>query len=387
MPYQQTHPWITFHVDLKRLSHLIWIRLGEAQSKCDHLTSVPLKPAFAQELHQVYLAKGVLATTAIEGNTLTEQQVRRRIQGELSLPPSQAYLGQEVDNILAACTAILHEMTAGNNDVALSVERIQAFNRLVLRDLPLDPHVVPGEVRTYPVSVGHYKAPDPADCLQLLDKYCAWLNHDFNVPGEDTILYGILKAIIAHVYFAWIHPFGDGNGRTARLIEFQILLAHGVPSVAAQLLSNHYNHTRTEYYRQLDRASMNGGDLEPFIAYAVRGFVDELREQIRVVDAQQLLVHWHDYIYAVFRDLDSTTDRRRRDLVLDLTDQTGPVPPAKVRHVSPRVAEAYAGRSDKTVQRDLDRLEEMELVRRNERGEVAANIGLMLAFQPARRRP
>ena len=382
--YQQTHPWLTFQVDLARLAYTTWIRLGEAQSKCEHLSSVPLQPAYAQELHQVYLAKGVLATTAIEGNTLTEQQVRQRIRGELSLPPSKAYLGQEVDNILAACDAILREMVTGDGPVNLSVDRVKAFNKLVLRDLPLDADVVPGEIRAYPVGVGSYKAPEPADCRELLEKYCAWLNA-FGVPGEDAILYGILKAIIAHVYLVWIHPFGDGNGRTARLIEFQILLAHGVPSVAAQLLSNHYNETRTEYYRQLDPASKNGGDLEPFIQYAVRGFVDELRAQIDMVDRQQLQVHWHDYIYDVFRDLDSTTDRRRRNLILDLTGQPDPVPLAKVRHVSPRMAEAYAGRSDKTVQRDVDTLEGMKLVQRNERGEVAANIELMLAFQPARR--
>jgi Fic family protein len=86
-------------------------------------------------------------------------------------------------------------------------------------------------------------------------------------------VYAILKAVVAHLYLAWIHPFGDGNGRTARLVEFQILLSSGVPSPAAHLLSNHYNQTRSEYYRQLDRASKSGGELAPFIEYGARGFV------------------------------------------------------------------------------------------------------------------
>ena len=56
-----------------------------------------------------------------------------------------------------------------------------------------------------------------------------------------------------------------------------ILVISGVPAPAAHLLSNHYNQTRSEYYRQLGRASQSGGDVLPFITYAVRGFVDGLR--------------------------------------------------------------------------------------------------------------
>ncbi|MBW2661693.1 MAG: Fic family protein, partial [Deltaproteobacteria bacterium] len=37
-----------------------------------------------------------------------------------------------------------------------------------------------------------------------------------------------------------MHPFGDGNGRTARLLEFEALLSSGVPAPSSQLLSNHY---------------------------------------------------------------------------------------------------------------------------------------------------
>ncbi|WP_433223897.1 Fic family protein [Dactylosporangium sp. CS-047395] len=45
----------------------------------------------------------------------------------------------------------------------------------------------------------------------------------------------MIKAMLAHLYLAWIHPFGDGNGRTARLIESQLLLQAGVPVPAANV--------------------------------------------------------------------------------------------------------------------------------------------------------
>ncbi|MCC6745869.1 MAG: Fic family protein, partial [Acidobacteria bacterium] len=62
-----TYPWITFRLDLSELSTETWMLLGEARSKCEHIAGVPLKPAVAERLHRLYLAKGVHATTAIEG--------------------------------------------------------------------------------------------------------------------------------------------------------------------------------------------------------------------------------------------------------------------------------------------------------------------------------
>ena len=54
--------------------------LGEALSKCQHLAGVPLKPKAAEELSMVYLARGVQATTAIEGNTLSQREVEQIVE-------------------------------------------------------------------------------------------------------------------------------------------------------------------------------------------------------------------------------------------------------------------------------------------------------------------
>lgn len=67
------------------------------------------------------------------------------------------------------------------------------------------------------------------------------------------------------------------------MIEFHLLFAAGVPLPAAHLLSDHYNKTRTEYYRQLTFASRSGGDVLPFIRYALEGFLDGLRGQINLI--------------------------------------------------------------------------------------------------------
>ena len=70
--YEESHPWITFEVDLKRAPHSLWLQLGECSSKIEHISRVPLVHGSAKDLYDVYLAKGVQATTAIEGNTLSD---------------------------------------------------------------------------------------------------------------------------------------------------------------------------------------------------------------------------------------------------------------------------------------------------------------------------
>ena len=253
--YEATHPWLTFQIDLRRVDYQTWMNLGAAQSKCEHVARVMVPPPIGRKLRLLYLAKGVAATTAIEGNTLSEREVRRRIRKKQPLPPSQEYQGREVNNIVAACNEIDRQMIKDDLDCTITPERIERFNDMVLRGLPLAEGVVPGVVRKHSVGVADYRGAPHQDCDYLLQKLCDWINGLKSSKPRDQVAFAVLKAVLAHLYLAWIHPFGDGNGRTARLIEFQILLGAGVPTVAAHLLSNHYNQTRSEYYRQLSLSS------------------------------------------------------------------------------------------------------------------------------------
>ncbi|MBI3959218.1 MAG: hypothetical protein HY328_10450 [Chloroflexi bacterium] len=142
-----------FQLDLRQFDYHLWLMLGEAESKCQHISGVPLLPGVAEMLHQIYLAKGALATTAIEGNTLTEEQVMQRLQGQLQLPPSKHYLGQEIDNIVQACNQIADEIFQGRS-TGLDVESFKADNRQVLKGLAVAEGVEPGVIRSYSVGVG-----------------------------------------------------------------------------------------------------------------------------------------------------------------------------------------------------------------------------------------
>ena len=380
--YQRTHPWIKFSLDLTKAPWTLWNHIGEAHSKCRHLSKTPLPPGLARKMERVYLAKGALASAAIEGNSLSEEQAVAAVDGRLEVPQSQEYLQQELENIIAAIADIETEI---HNEVPFEITptKLRELNKKVLNDLEVGDHVVPGEYRTRGIAVGTvYKGAPATDCEFLIACLCDWLSgENFSRDGDEAsdFMHGFLKAAIAHVYIAWIHPFGDGNGRTARLVEFGILTAAGIPSVAAHLLSNHYNATRANYYRQLEHASKSGGDLIPFLDYAAEGFVDELQQQL--TDVHELIVRatWVNYVHSMFPDR-TLTARRQRDLVLALSPDDF-VLRAKLTTLSPELAGAYAGKKSKTVTRDLNALEKLGLIERTPKG-IRARREVMLSFLP-----
>lgn len=383
--YEETHPWINFKFDLNDLTYKTWLLLGEAESKCAHIAGSPLQPDVAALLHSVYLSKGIHGTASIEGNTLSEEEVRDRIEGDLELPVSRAYLGQEVDNIVGIANEIWQDVV-DKPDMPLTADRVRDFNRKLLDGLPHKDDVTPGVTREHSVTVGisAYRGAPAEDCDFLLERMTDWLN-SLSAPEDRPELrfpVAVIKAILAHLYIAWIHPFGDGNGRTARLIELQLMIQAGAPVPAAHLLSDHYNRTREVYYIELDRTSRREGfPIEGFIQYALQGFVDELREQIQAIRASQFQTTWQNYVHDIYRNEDTPAKTRQRHLVLDMKPGEW-ITKSQVPEVSTRIAAGYAGTGTKTVTRDLNELHRRMLVEK--RGnKYRPNRGVVSAFLPA----
>jgi Fic family protein len=388
--YMDRHSHINFQFDINCLPARVWQLLGQIEAKCDQISGIPLSPKIADRMYLVYLAKGAQATVAIEGNTLTEAEVQQLVPegGTLDLPPSLEYLEKEAKNIINACNIVKDYVLEkkDNNSVALTVEEIQKLHEMVLSDLPLRQDVERGEFRTYPAGVGSYAGAPAQDIPYLTNLLCKWMNRNLQVPENSRIPIGIVKAILAHLYIEWIHPFGDGNGRTGRMLEFRLLLAAGLPTVAAHLLTNHYNMTRSEYYRHLDMSSKLQDDagVYLFLEYALQGFRDQLNRQIAYVEEQQLKMSWQSYVNEVFGEYPTEREIRQKQLLFDLSEHDKPVPLNNLRHVSPRVAEAYATLADKTFRRDVRDLGHMDLLKLKDDG-IVANRDLMRAFLPQRR--
>lgn len=374
------HPWITFAVDLSTMSAQFWMLLGEARSKCDHLSNVPLPKRYADQLHRISLAKGAHATTAIEGNTLSEETVQAIIDRQ-PVPTAPAYQVREVENVITAYNWVIDEIRAGRRP-NLSPSLIADFNRMVLDELDnLEDHVVPGKLRTESVVVGPYRAPDWEDCPDLLEKMCAWLNGPvFGGEGAMRTPTAIIRASLAHLYLAWIHPFGDGNGRTARLCEFLVLVTSGVPTSAAHLISNHCNTTRDEYYRQLRYASESGGDVSRFLTYCAEGFVGGLGEHLGFVYDRQFRLTWREYVSELVTGRDPDM-RHRRGLIAEALLFHEPVQKREVPNVTPELARAYASCGPRTLARDLNELVNLELLVEDPEG-YRANDEVLLNLLP-----
>lgn len=378
--YERSHPWITFQFDLAKASPPFWMLLGEARSKCDHIRFVPLSAETAGRLHALYLARGINATTAIEGNTLTEAEVRERVAGSLELPPSKEYLGVEVDNMVRAYNRIVAEAAEGDS-TPITLELLCELNRRILEGLDTEPHVVPGEVRKYDVRAGPYLAVPWGDVAHLLSRLCEWLGSFTIAVDPQRIPLGFVKAVIAHVYLEWIHPFGDGNGRLGRLVEFLILIRSGVPLPAAHVLTSHYNDTRTAYYRQLQAASRSGGDLHPFLMYAAQGFVDGLTGAVKHLHAQQEQLMWQALVEDSLEGMHTPASRRQRLLAVELGRSGDWVLRSDARHLTPSLAEMFAGRTTKTLTRDINRLVEVGLLE-SERTRIRADLTQVRGMRP-----
>ncbi len=369
-PWSASHPFMTFQYDIARLSGATWMALGEALSSCQHLAGVPLKPGFAANLADVYLARGVQATTAIEGNTLSDKEALDIVQrGTADVSESRSYLEREVRNVLDAVREIDGALVS-RLALPVTLERLQQLNAEILDGIPDKPEVVPGELRLHNVGAGTYRAIDAAFVEQAVAELVTWLERMRGAVStasraEDRFVTAIVTAILTHLYIAWIHPFGNGNGRTARLVEVQILSESGVvPLVATNLLSDHYNKTRNAYYRALDAAQH---DVNHFVTYAIRGFLDKLREQLAGVRRENLSVHWESYVYELFNRRPTSKARTRQRLLALQLPADRWITPEEATELTPGLARLYALAGDRTPARDLNDLGKMGLAEKDKR--------------------
>jgi len=358
-------------------------QLGECSALVRTISNIPLKPEYRKKLLQVSLIKGAQATTAIEGNTLTEEEIEK-IQEGWKLPASREYQEIEVKNVIDALNKLLKEIITQKKIRIITSETIKDFHRMIGKNLGKHLDAIPGHFRVDNRYVGPYRAPEHTDVPKLMEKLCEWIKKEFHFESGQDFSTAIIQAIVTHVYLEWIHPFGDGNGRSGRLLEFYILLRAGLPNIVSHVLSNFYNKTRPEYYRQLKEAKEKN-DLTSFIEYAVRGFRDGLVENLNIIQESQLYTFWHNYIYETFNNIKYTKKeafKRKRGLILQ-------VPANKyfsideLAAITPDIAKKYAAVKKITISRDIKELCELNLLRKDGR-KYKANIEILRTMLPLR---
>jgi len=383
MTYFKTHPHIKFENNWT-LSEDVIFMLGQCEAIIRTISEIPLPPKERQRLLLVSLRKGAQATTAIEGNTLTDDEIAR-IDGGESLPPSREYLEIEVKNIIEALNAIRKDVILNNRPAVIHPELIKNFHNYVGKNLGNHFKAIPGQFRQTNVVVGGYRAPEYSAVVTLVRKLCDWMKETFHYEeGDQKFIDQVIQAIVFHVYIAWIHPFGDGNGRTARLIEFYILIRAGLPDIASHILSNFYSNTREEYYRQLVIAGKEE-DLSKFINYAVEGFRDGLSEALNIFQNNILQISWKNYIYDALDSKKASGKsksivKRRRNAALHFPiDKFYGID--ELLESNPFLMKEYAKFSNLTRARDFQELVKLELITR-EGTKYTGNIQILKGFMP-----
>jgi len=120
-----------------------------------------------------------------------------------------------------------------------------------------------------------YTPPGALDVPHLMREFVEWIN-----KAEDVS--PILVAGIAQFQFVYIHPFIDGNGRTARLLSTLILYKTGYDFKRLFTISEYYDKDRPAYYQAIQTVRKNNMDMTTWLEY----FVDGLRSQMAEIQAK-----------------------------------------------------------------------------------------------------
>jgi Fic family protein len=198
------------------------------------------------------------ASTAIEGNPLTLEQVRALEEGrELSAVETRPK--REILNYFAG----LRYVEKHAKKKTLRHEDIFKLHRLLAGKV-MDQGEA-GRYRTIQVRVGRHYPPAAADVSGLMFELLEWWNK------KAPELSPALSSSILHYQFEWIHPFADGNGRAGRALALWELYRRGFDSHHIFSVDEYYWEDRPAYYRALDAVRDDGGDLTGWLEYCAQG--------------------------------------------------------------------------------------------------------------------
>ena len=206
------------------------------------------------------------ASTAIEGNPLTLEQVRALEEGR-ELAASDLRSSREVLNYFAG----LRYVEKHAKKKSIRHEDLFELHR-ILADSVMDQGTA-GSYRTIQVRVGNHFPPAAADVSGLMFELLEWWNK------QSTELSPVLSSAILHYRFEHIHPFADGNGRTGRALALWELYRRGFDSHHIFSVDEYYWEDRPGYYAALDAVRVAGEDLTGWLEYCADG-VRQTLEQV-----------------------------------------------------------------------------------------------------------
>lgn len=211
-------------------------------------------------------------TTHIEGTHLTVEQSEKLLENK-PVPEADPDEARELLNYRSAFDLVSGYLGSGE---PVTEDLIRDIHSRLVKDVRGDA-ASPGEYRTIANYVVDgrgeivYTPPPAKEVPRLMAELVRWLNTD-----KET--HPVLLAGIAQFQLVDIHPFRDGNGRTARLLSTLCLYRGGYDFKRLFSLSEYYDRDRTAYYRAIRTVREYNMDLTDWLEYFTAGLAAQMRE-------------------------------------------------------------------------------------------------------------
>lgn len=315
---------------------------------------LPILPNLASSLDEELIRRSIFGTAAIEGNPLGEEDVSKILANSADVVTTER-AKKEILN-LSKAYQILGD---GNFEkTGITEKLVRTIHTALTNEIDYADNE-PGKYRNHRVKVGNeehggvYAPPKNLDDIRnLMKEFVSWVN-----SPEIAELNPFVRASLAHYHFCLIHPFGDGNGRTARLLESIILQSAGIKFVPV-MLSNFYYRNIDDYYWAFSN-SIKNADTGAFVKFSLKGVIESLNEikgKIIFIIRRLSLSNYYKFLRQR-RDI----SQRQYDLLALLLES-----PVSFTHDDLHTKEPYKilyrGVSTRTASRDLKKLTLMKLL-------------------------
>jgi Fic family protein len=346
----------------------------EARVLYETVKDLPILPVLATDLEQDLIRRSIFGTAALEGNPLTEERVAEIIiNSEIIQPEARAEI--EIKN-LKNTYDLLKTIDTFEAPPMIDEDLIKTVHKTITLGIE-DNQNNPGQYRNHLVRVGdiqHGGVYTPPKILKdiemLMSGFIEWINSEEILSLDKEI-----RAALAHYYLGLIHPFGDGNGRTARFIEALILRLSGLKYVPV-MLSNYYYRNLDEYFWVFSKSiKSNSNDVTPFLKFVLAGFVESLKEIKERIVFYIRKFSLRDF-YASLKE-NKTITQRQHDLLIVLLENNFPAFKLNDLYNLTTLNILYRQVSERTARRDLDKLKKMGLVKPTEDNKYITNMEVL----------
>lgn len=275
--------------------------LAQAKATVLSLNTVPFQREWVDALQKIELKREVAGTSRIEGAEFTE----RELDAAMKETPEQ--LVTRSQRQARAALETYKWLSTVPADAPVTDQLILAIHRLMITGAD-DDHCPPGQLREQDQNVNfgsprHRGVTGGDECRQAIDEFVHATQAEYRAHDP------IVQALAAHYHLAALHPFLDGNGRTARALEALLLQRAGLRDTSFIAMSNYYYDEKTEYLRTLAETRERGHDLTPFMLFALKGIAIQGQRLLSEIQREISKALFRNLMYDLFNRL--KTPRKR----------------------------------------------------------------------------